>query len=775
VFEIVSPIHQESSEASTGPTYALAEAPKATGFSAAKSTGATSRVQEAAPEPPKRTPAEILGAFRGEIAPVRPTLPYRMWAALVAVAMVLLPLLYLAIIAAVGYGLYYHATHNHVVFQNVRSGKAAFVAYVGPLFAGGVLLAFMVKPLFAAPGSRHKSRALDPSKEPLLFAFVDGVCASVGAPTPKRIDVDCQVNASASFERGGLGLLGNNLVLTIGLPLVAGLDLRQFAGVLAHEFGHFSQRGGMRLSYIIRSINMWFARVVYERDSWDEALGSWSGAGNVYLMILVGLARVVVWLTRRVLWVLMMAGHIISSFLLRQMEFDADRYEARMVGSATFESTARRLGVLNLAVQGAHADLSQSWSEGHLADNLPRLIEANVAQIPAPVLAAVDESIARRKTGLFDTHPADQDRIASARAEDTDGIFHLGGPATDVFRSFDALARAATFDYYKALFGPTLSKDVLQPYTELVREVEGVQEGHRGLGRFFLGQFTPMRPLALPAEIPAAPDDLKAARAALTSDREVIQAGAKQYQGLIEQYRTNAERTDLLAGAALLFKTNFKVKAAAFELPAATVEAAESEMRRLERERNTLVESARPFESSAAHRLAAALSLLERDDVAARIDRIEPLRQEARALYAVAAHLGSRVLVEFPTLIEAQRALLNALGRYSGNENNERLHNAIRRGAQALRDRLEGLSWKVGDSILYPFDHARGEITLAQYALPPAVPDKDDIRGLLEAADAVVGKLAPLYSRIIGRLVTIAEEAEKAVGLPPLEPAGEAG
>jgi hypothetical protein len=67
-------------------------------------------------------------------------------------------------------------------------------------------------------------------------------------------------------------MFGNDLVLTIGMPLVAGMSLRQFAGVLAHEFGHFSQGAGMRLSFIIRSINLWFMRVVYERDDWDERL-----------------------------------------------------------------------------------------------------------------------------------------------------------------------------------------------------------------------------------------------------------------------------------------------------------------------------------------------------------------------------------------------------------------------------------------------------------------------------------------------------------------------
>jgi hypothetical protein len=49
-------------------------------------------------------------------------------------------------------------------------------------------------------------------------------------------------------------------------------NLSEVAGVLAHELGHFSQGSGMRLSYVIRSINGWFARVVFERDEWDQWL-----------------------------------------------------------------------------------------------------------------------------------------------------------------------------------------------------------------------------------------------------------------------------------------------------------------------------------------------------------------------------------------------------------------------------------------------------------------------------------------------------------------------
>src|SRR6185295_4479066 len=114
--------------------------------------------------------------------------------------------------------------------------------------------------------------SLTVQSDPTLFAFISRICELVNAPVPSRVDVDCQINASASFRRGLLSMKGNDLVLTIGLPLAADLTMQEFAGVLAHEFGHFAQGAGMRLTYIVRQTNRWFARVVYDRDEWDIKL-----------------------------------------------------------------------------------------------------------------------------------------------------------------------------------------------------------------------------------------------------------------------------------------------------------------------------------------------------------------------------------------------------------------------------------------------------------------------------------------------------------------------
>src|SRR5690606_29383698 len=120
------------------------------------------------------------------------------------------------------------------------------------------------------------------------------------------IDVDAMANASASFRRGLLSFFGNDLVLTLGLPLVAALDLRQLTGVLAHELGHFRQGLAMRLTYIIQRINGWFFRVVYERDGWDERLAAATHEQAFQPVILIVLlAQVCVWLSRQALKALM--------------------------------------------------------------------------------------------------------------------------------------------------------------------------------------------------------------------------------------------------------------------------------------------------------------------------------------------------------------------------------------------------------------------------------------------------------------------------------------
>jgi Zn-dependent protease with chaperone function len=687
--------------------------------------------------------------------------------------MLILPLIYVGIVGVAAISLYWHATQNASLFESVRSVRVALFLYLMPLVVGAILIVFMVKPLFASPARKPRLRPLDPSSEPLLFAFVDGVCQVVGAPTPVRIFVDNSVNAGAAAEVGLVSLLQRRLVLVVGLPLVAGLDLRQFAGVLAHEFGHFSQSAGMTLSYLISTINRWFARVVYERDRWDEWLETWSHEQHPSLILIAYGARLTVWATRRILWVLMMLGHLISSFLLRQMEFDADRYEMALSGSEAFIETMRRIQILNLAMAGAHADLSEGWKEGRLADDLPRLVLANVPQIPRAMLDEMDRSTTSRKTGLFDTHPADTSRIAAARTAQAPGLFHVKGPATDVFRDFDALARSVTIGDYKSLFGPGFSPDCLQPVASVVEKMAHAQEGGHALDRFFLGQFDPLRSLPLPMKRPSPPSDPAAALAALSRARERTEAAHSACLAAIPAVNDTFEKLVMAEAAVVLLKASCPVRPVDYALPRATVEAARAVAQKATEAIERGQAAFATIQAAAAERLFLALSLLESDVVFQRLPDGDAWRREARVLYPAAVSTSHRIAPALWKLVRVRRSLDHVLRRYQANPKDDRLTNAVLRGGRDLRDQLQTVATAVA-GIDYPFDHAHGQITLSRFALTSPLPDAEQIGDLLDLSASALDRLAGFHARLIGRLVLATEEVEDALGLAPWIPTPDA-
>ena len=257
--------------------------------------------------------------------------------------------------------------------------------------------------------------------------------------------------------------MGRDLVLTIGMPLAAGLSLEQFVGVLAHEFGHFSQGVGMRLTYVVRSINLWFLRVVYQRDSWDVWLANSTEGLDFRIAWVMYVAQFCVWLTRRVLWVLMMLGNLVAGFMLRQMEFDADSYETRLVGSDTFEATARKLQLLNSGVSGRSVRCPAFSREGRLPDNLPALMTANLRRLPAAARRRLKRRPRRQRPACSTAHPADKDRIAAARRIAAAGVFRCPLPISVIFSDFAATARSVTYDFYVEVVGRHLKPDDLHP------------------------------------------------------------------------------------------------------------------------------------------------------------------------------------------------------------------------------------------------------------------------------------------------------------------------
>jgi Zn-dependent protease with chaperone function len=551
---------------------------------------------------------------------------------------------------------------------------------------------------------------------------VDRLCDSVRAPRPREIHIDAQVNASASFRRGVLSFFGNDLVLTLGLPLVSGLTLRQFAGVLAHEFGHFAQGGGMRLTYVVRTISAWFARLVYERDAWDERLRA-AANSNIHAIVNFTAWLMIggVWLSRRVLWLLMWIGHLVSCYMLRQMEFDADRYEARFAGSDCFESTVLRLHELNAANSAAMSDLSNAWRERRLPDDFPRLVLANVEYVNErpEQLQQMHERILAAKTGWADTHPSDGDRVESARRERAAGVFLVEGPAERLFVDYGELCRAATLDYYREIiddFRPESLVSTDRIYQEQLWKVRTAQ----AFRRYFQGKYPSSYRLfpEIGSERPHADglaESLLTERTAMSKLMPEAHEASKQYS-YYDPKLANAkstatlERFDATAGKRLrLALAHAKASNGFGKDPFDLLEKAEPTLEALRRKLPEIAELRRLG-----------------DDLHGRFEAIQNrsvTQQEVDGIHEVAA--------------------------------------AMRTQLHTLRDALTGLP--------YPFAHGQGAVDLAAYAvLDGDLPAAEDFGEIFSVAGRALDHLDDLYFRMLAGLVLLAELAEQDLGLPPL-------
>ena len=422
---------------------------------------------------------QLLQGFSGRIDPPRMSFLYQFSLLLVTGFMLLLPVLYLGLIAAAGYGVGWYARHAIWVFGgHIRSVYVLIfqlVIYLGPIIAGSVVVLFMFKPLFASRGKQAQPLAINPGAEPVLFAFISKICDLVRAPMPSLIELSSTANAAASLRRG---LFSRELTLTIGLPLVAGLTVNQLAGVVAHEFGHFTQGIGMRLTYIIRSINSWFARVVYERDAADEWLDALTGAGDsLALFTVVTMVHIAVWFSRTILHGLMIAGHFVSCYALRQMEYGADEFEINLAGSATYESTARRIQTLTVAEQNGRKYLPKMWqSRQQLPDDLAAYILKADAALPPETRIKLEDQAGLEPTHWYDTHPSLADRIRRARQLAKPGVFHLEWPSTSLFQNFEALSRQVTIIFYRDEVGLPIEESQLVSVHAPAKPAEPVPE-----------------------------------------------------------------------------------------------------------------------------------------------------------------------------------------------------------------------------------------------------------------------------------------------------------
>lgn len=297
---------------------------------------------------------------------------------------------------------------------------------------------YLIKPLFSFTRDSNEGRLeIFREEAPDLFATIDELTQQIGCKRPKHVYLTPEVNAGVFFDASFWSIffpVRKNL--EIGLGLCPIMSREEFKAVLAHEFGHFSQKT-MRVRASVNVVNTVLEHLVYTEDFYDRWLATWCNSSIQMLALFGKLTRTLtegIKQTNIVMFRWVQKAHL---GLTRQREYDADAIACRTVGTANMISALCKLPVLvsrqelyerflyNLQREGKCIDANAYWSgyeriEPELeraGDTVAHLSYTTQMTKPAEGYNEWPSRLAIKD--VWCSHPSLEERIAHARKIDT--------------------------------------------------------------------------------------------------------------------------------------------------------------------------------------------------------------------------------------------------------------------------------------------------------------------------------------------------------------------
>jgi hypothetical protein len=150
-------------------------------------------------------------------------------------------------------------------------------------------------------------------EHPRLFDFIHRVCDDAGAQRPVHVYVDYNVNAAVLSDGSSILRLfiPTDKSLIIGLGLVNCVNLTEFKSVMAHEFGHFTQKGARANAFIVKAFDI-INKMINSEDIFDRFVMQCSQSHS-FIALMALLPRGILWLSREAL---VMMSYTIAYFVL---------------------------------------------------------------------------------------------------------------------------------------------------------------------------------------------------------------------------------------------------------------------------------------------------------------------------------------------------------------------------------------------------------------------------------------------------------------------------
>lgn len=241
---------------------------------------------------------------------------------------------------------------------------------IGLASLGFLVLIFLFKFLF----KKHqidRSHLIEITRddEPKLFQFIEEIVNEVETDFPKKIYLSSEVNACVFYDSSFWSMffpIRKNL--QIGLGLVNTISEQEFKAILAHEFGHFSQRS-MKVGSYVYNVNQVIFNMLYDNESFDNMIQQWaniSGYFSIFVIIAVKIIEGIQWILRKMYEFVNVSYMALS----REMEFHADEVAANVAGYLPLKESLLRISLADYSYNSVLSFYNKKLTDNYKSRNI---------------------------------------------------------------------------------------------------------------------------------------------------------------------------------------------------------------------------------------------------------------------------------------------------------------------------------------------------------------------------------------------------------------------
>ncbi|WP_433895080.1 M48 family metalloprotease [Sphingobacterium mizutaii] len=324
---------------------------------------------------------------------------------------------------------------------------------LGLIAAGFMILYFLIKFIFAT----NKTDTSDfieitQDEQPELFAMIHDLMKEIETDFPQKVFLSHNVNASVFYNSSFWSMffpVRKNL--QIGVGLINSLTNQELRAILAHEFGHFSQRS-MKVGSYVYNVNNVIFNMLYNNDTLKKMHENLANLSS-YIALPLNISILSINGIQKILQKLYDYVNINYLALSREMEFHADEIAANVAGSNAMTDGLKRLSFANHSMESVISFyeknqklnwMPQDFYENHHAVNL-FLAKKNKYEIkngfPNVPLDA-ESKFNKSKLNIdnqWQSHPSTQDRIDAISKLNIQVAYNNQAPAINILRNKEIL------------------------------------------------------------------------------------------------------------------------------------------------------------------------------------------------------------------------------------------------------------------------------------------------------------------------------------------------